>query len=305
MPAMPKQVPNRRARLHAAGCTLAAALAVIVAAVGPTKAEPGSAGAGGETVEQAICRLVEGASTAKSIPVGFLTRLIWQESSFRVDVISRAGAQGVAQFMPGTARARGLANPFDPEQAIPAAASFLSELEHRFGNLGLAAAAYNAGPNRVASWLQGQGGLPEETRDYVLRITARSADDWAAAAKQSAPEQNAAPAASQSCLQVTAELRRPGAPRSYGLIASALAPWGVQLSGNFSKSIALTSYNRARDAFASVIGSVQPMIIGTRLASRGSRPFYRVRVPAQSRAEADRICARIHALNGACITLRS
>ena len=133
---------------------------------------------GGESVGQALCRLVETAARERRLPVSFLTRLIWQESSFRTTVTSRAGAQGVAQFMPGTALDRGLADPFDPEQAIPAAAHLLSDLRAQFGNLGLAAAAYNGGPNRVAAWLTRNGGLPSETRDYVIRITGRSAEDW-------------------------------------------------------------------------------------------------------------------------------
>jgi hypothetical protein len=265
-------------------------LALLVA--GPAHAQ------GGESVEQAMCGIVERAAAAGAVPVAFLTRLIWQESSFRADVISRAGAQGIAQFMPGTARERGLADPFDPEQAIPAAAALLADLGRRFGNLGLAAAAYNAGPARVSAWLKAQGGLPDETRDYVLRITGRSAEDWQSGANPPPPD-----AAAQSCLQVTAELRRAG--RGGSLVIAASAPWGVQLAGNFSKAIALASYARARSTFAAIIGEAQPMVIGTRLRSRGSRAFYRVRVPAQSRAEANAICNRIHAARGSCVTLRS
>jgi soluble lytic murein transglycosylase-like protein len=72
--------------------------------------------------------------------------LIWQESSFKIGVIRGAGARGVAQFMRGTAAERGLADPFDPEQAIPKVAELLHDLVSRFGNLGLAAVAYNGGP---------------------------------------------------------------------------------------------------------------------------------------------------------------
>ena len=81
--------------------------------------------------------------------------------------------------MPGTAAERGLLDPFDPVQALPKSAEFLQELRRRFGNLGLAAAAYNAGPRRVQEWLGGTGGMPQETRDYVFAITGRSVDDWA------------------------------------------------------------------------------------------------------------------------------
>ena len=118
------------------------------------QAEAGLSESATETVEQALCRLIDGSAKARGLPVPFLTRLIWRESSFRVSVVSPVGAQGVAQFMPGTAQERGLLDPFDPEQAIPHAAHLLADLERRFGNLGLAAAAYNGGPARVTSWLR-------------------------------------------------------------------------------------------------------------------------------------------------------
>src|SRR5438067_12858298 len=151
------------------------ALAMIAfAALGlPARA---AAGPMGETIDQALCRMIEGAATAQRLPVDFFTRLIWQESSFRPGVRSHAGAQGVAQFLPGTARDRGLSDPFDPEQAVPKSAELLSELRTRFGNLGLAAAAYNGGPARVEAWLDGRGGLAGETRNYVSLITGRTAD---------------------------------------------------------------------------------------------------------------------------------
>ncbi len=132
-----------------------------------------------ETVEQALCRLIEDSARSHDIPSEYLTRLIWQESSFRADVVSSAGAQGVAQFMPGTAAERGLVNPFDPEQAIPKAAEFIAELTLRFGNRGLAAAAYNGGPARVAGWLAAERELPTETKRYVSAVTGQAVDVWA------------------------------------------------------------------------------------------------------------------------------
>src|SRR5579863_8408938 len=104
-----------------------------------------------EPLDHAICRLIEGSARANQLPIPFFTRLIWRESSFRAGVVSPAGAEGIAQFMPRTAQERGLADPFDPERAIPKAASLLAELRRQFGNLGVAAAAYNAGPARVAT----------------------------------------------------------------------------------------------------------------------------------------------------------
>ena len=99
-----------------------------------------------------------------------------QESNFQPDAVSPVGARGIAQFMPGTAAERGLANPNDPQAAIPKAAELLANLKQRFGNLGLAAAAYNAGATRVANWLAGAGELPNETRDYVMIVTRHPVD---------------------------------------------------------------------------------------------------------------------------------
>jgi hypothetical protein len=258
-----------------------------------------------ETVEQSLCRVIESAAAERGVPVGFLTRLIWQESSFRPGVTSPVGAQGVAQFMPRTARERGLADPFDPEQAIPAAAAFISDLTRSFGNLGLAAAAYNGGPGRVSGWLAGRGGLPDETRDYVVRITGRSAEDWAAARNGPAPAPGEAGRPDQGCLQVTAEIRARGGAGLSAIAEGVAAPWGVQLAGNFSKSVALAAFERNRIRLGPILGEVQPMILGIRLRSRGRQTFYRVRVPARTRAEANALCTRIRATGGACAVLKS
>ena len=86
----------------------------------------------------------------------------------------------MAQFMPATAEERGLSNPFDPEQAVPQAARFVSALDRRFGNIGLALAAYNAGPNRIENWLYKAGALPRETSLFVLTITGHTPEEWAA-----------------------------------------------------------------------------------------------------------------------------
>ena len=257
----------------------------------------------GETVEQALCRLIEGAARSQKIPRDLLTKLIWQESSFRPNVVSPAGAQGIAQFMPGTAKERGLIDPFDPEQAIPKAAEFIAHLEQQFGNLGLAAAAYNGGPARVASWLAGRGGLPAETQNYVIAVTGRSAEEWASDARDEKEAIRETPGTDpQTCLQIVATLRVPGRGDT---IEAPFAPWGVQLAGNFSKDKALASFKRASVAYASLIKDARPMIIGTRLRYRGTRTFYRVRAPAETRQAAEQLCRDIRAAGGSCIVLPS
>ena len=130
-----------------------------------------------------FCSALTAAAEASNIPVAFFARLIWQESRFKLDQISPAGAQGVAQFMPRTASEVGLDNPFDPLKALPASARFLHRLRNQFGNLGLAAAAYNAGSGRIQNWLARREALPAETQTYVRKITGSPAESWALESK--------------------------------------------------------------------------------------------------------------------------
>jgi len=130
-----------------------------------------------------LCDTLAASAHTSGLPVSFFSNLIWQESRFVFRAVSPAGALGIAQFMPRTAAAVGLTNPFDPLKALPASARLLGGLFQRFGNLGLAAAAYNAGEARVNNWLSNKSGLPQETRNYVLAITGLPVEHWKAAAK--------------------------------------------------------------------------------------------------------------------------
>ena len=136
-----------------------------------------------------ICPAIDAAARAHDLPISFFAQVIWQESRFHPDEvgpITRSGqrAQGIAQFMPGTAAERHLLDPFNPGEALPKSAELLAELRERFGNLGLAAAAYNAGPQRVIDFIAGARDMPAETRNYVLAITGHLVEDWLKLAKQ-------------------------------------------------------------------------------------------------------------------------
>jgi soluble lytic murein transglycosylase-like protein len=102
------------------------------------------------------------------VSAALLAAQIYAESSFNPFAVSNKGAQGIAQFMPATARGMGLSNPFDPEQAIDAQAHLMRDLIREFGSVPLALAAYNAGPAPVHAC----GCVPQngETQGYVARI---------------------------------------------------------------------------------------------------------------------------------------
>ena len=285
---------------------------LVVAAAAPSLASPELAARRISSERQpTICELIEAAADTHELPVGFLTRLIWKESSFRRHVVSPKGAQGIAQFMPATAARRGLADPFDPVAAIPASARYLRDLRNVFGNLGLAAAAYNAGEERVSAWLVGTRSLPHETRDYVAATTGRTAETWAKGepedvqAREDARDDDERPRS--RCLEISALLAKPGA----GLATIARlrkadwAPWGVQVAGGFSVDRVIASYAVVRERHASLISSIEPMVVTSVRKSRGSATLYEARVPQATREEADRLCADLRSDGGACVVLKS
>jgi hypothetical protein len=261
---------------------------------------------------EAMCLMIESAAKASSLPLEFFARVIWQESRFRSDAIgpvTRSGqrAQGIAQFMPGTANERGLLDPFNPVQALPKSAEFLNELRNQFGNLGLAAAAYNAGPRRVQEWLAGTGGMPDQTRHYVMAITGSSVEDWATAGRNGKGPPRSAPPT--NCRDLMALLKR--APNPFvaqleqHVQLAAMKVWGVQLAGGFDRDKALAMYSRAVRGLTAVIGNRDPSLLTTPLRSRGSHAFYQVRIGADTRTEADDLCNRIRKAGGACFVLRN
>jgi len=260
---------------------------------------------------EAICLMIESAANANDLPLEFFARVIWQESRFQPNAegpVTRNGAraQGIAQFMPGTANERRLLDPFDPVQALPKSAEFLAELRTQFGNLGLAAAAYNAGPHRVQDWLAGKGQMPYETRNYVSVITGATVDDWAAAGKGGKMPPNPPPT---SCRELMALLKR--APNPFvtqleqHVALSAAKLWGVQLAAGFDRNKALSMYARAIRGLSAVIGDRDPSLLSSVMRTRGFHAFYQVRIGADTRSEANDLCNRIRRAGGACFVLRN
>jgi hypothetical protein len=273
---------------------------------GEPASPPASKADNSRQIQQSVCLLVESAAKANALPVEFFVRLIWRESRFRpaaVGPITRSGrrALGIAQFMPGTAADRNLLDPLNPVEALPKAAEFLKELRDEFGNLGLAAAAYNAGPRRVRSWLAGSASLPAETRAYVQAVTGHPADAWTAGARAKATIETEA-----SCSALMAKLRQPpatflGALQQH-VVMGAMQPWGAILGANRSRAEIMERYAALQRRFAEVLAGLDPILLER---SRGGLPRYQVRVGAVSRQAANDICKKIHLAGGDCVVLRN
>jgi hypothetical protein len=231
--------------------------------------------------------------------------LIWQESRFRAGAIgprTRTGkhALGIAQFMPGTAAERDLLDPFNPIEALPKAAEFLKDLRSQFGNLGLAAAAYNAGSGRVRAWVAGTSSMPSQTRAYVLAVTGNSIEEWAAGRDLKNKSE------SVSCSTLVAKLKEP--PTTFlgalqqRVVAGAIQPWGAILGAHQSRSEILDRYAALQRKFAAALAGLDPIVFER---TRGGLPRYQVRVGAESRQVANDICKKVHLAGGDCVVLRN
>lgn len=250
-----------------------------------------------------ICYRIQAVSKAQNIPEAFLARLIWKESRFDPNAVSPVGAQGIAQFMPATAKLRGLQNPFEPHQAIAASASYLIDLKQEFGNWGLAAAGYNAGPGRVSQWRAGLSGLPFETQDFVASITGHSAEAWA---RPDFKEPTFSLSKTESFLSACQKFQtRYSLFRNVAINATPPKPWGIQVAAHFSRNQALKIYSTLQRKYPSLLKGKKPQIIRKQNRSFGNRPRYNVRIGADSRSAGDEFCNRLKSAGASCIVLKN
>lgn len=277
---------------------LLAALAAMPAAAQEKGAAPGDPDRAGHL--DTVCTLIRDSADRHGLPRDFLARLIWKESRFDADAVSPAGAEGIAQFMPSTAKLRGLADSFDMAQAIPASAAYLAEMKAAYGNLGRAAIGYNAGEGRLNRWIANGGFLPLETEDYVLSILGEAADSYADAAHQPAIR------------PLDETLDFDAACRKLPVIAAATIPmarvhtlpWGVQVAGNFRRSAAIRQWQRLKRRFPSLLADHEPVVSRVR-SPLGRRGIHAVRIGVDKRANADIICQQLRAAGGSCVVMRN
>jgi len=249
-----------------------------------------------------ICAALGHFAETNALPPDFFARLIWKESLFRPDAVSPKGAEGIAQFIPSTAKLRGLNNSFDALEALGKSAEYLDVLRDRFGNLGFAAAAYNAGEGGLSNFLE-TGNLPSETRAYVLAVTAHPIEEW----KDNPPQ--------------TLDLRL-DKDKSFYDACTALAdkrrlkdvefaeegtwaPWGAQLSAHFQKSVAQRLFLATVSRMPSPLNAEKPLIQRERNRAFGNRLRYTARIGRETRAEADAVCTQIRKTGDACIVFKN
>jgi hypothetical protein len=249
-----------------------------------------------------ICRALARLAGENDLPPDFFARLIWTESRFRPDAVSPKGAEGIAQFIPSTARLRGLSNSFDALEALKKSAEYLDDLRDRFGNIGLAAAAYNAGEGGLRAFLN-TGSLPQETRNYVLDITAHAAEDW----RDNPPAAidlrlDGQKSFEDACIAL-ADSRRLKALEFE--TESAWAPWGAQLAGHFQKPVAVRLFLSTVRSLPAPLNKEKPLIQKERNRAFGTRLRYTARIGRPTRQEAEAVCLEVRKNGGACIVFKN
>ena len=170
------------------------------------------------------------ASNATGLPFNLIASLVQQESGGNARAESGAGAQGLTQLMPGTAKSLGVSNPFDPRQSIFGGARYLQQQISSFGSVGLGLAAYNAGPGAVRR----AGGVPgfSETQNFVRQVSGRAglSPETGLQGLQGSvqPQGQGVPTSgtqsTQSALQQSASISTPLAPQVGQTQLSALRP---------------------------------------------------------------------------------
>lgn len=274
----------------------AAALAAALLAAAPAMAaeDPPPPPPRDFTKPSALCGLIEVVAEKHGMPKAFFARLIWRESRFDINAVSPVGAQGVAQFMPYTAKERGLSDPFNPTRAIPASGAYLADLRAAFGSWGLAAAAYNGGPDRVARFLSGRGGLPGETLAYVQAITNRPAGWFREDGREVEPWPLMKDTEFRTACAALPVIATRAAPRP---------PWGAVVAGGRNYRAAQIAFNRARQQARGRIDPDKLYVLAR--GRRGGGPRYLALLAADSRREAQRLCLRVRQAGVPCTIRRN
>ncbi len=231
----------------------------------------------------------------------FFARLIWQESRFDPNALSHANARGIAQFIPSTAALRGLADPYNPADALEHSAQYLAEMVTRFGNEGMAAIGYNGGEKRATGFLAG-GGLARETIDYVPIITGLTAEDW----------RDSPPAAPDFRLSQTEPFLNAcyvmGKKRKLTPLKPPeplLKPWGVQVAFATSKAQARARVTERTKSCRSLVKGEKTDLVFAKNRVSGRKGYYFAQFGRDTRTAAQKLCNGLRDQGCICLVIRN
>jgi hypothetical protein len=171
--------------------------------------------------------------------------------------------------------------------------------------MGLAAAAYNAGEQRVADWQAAKRDLPVETEDYVAFVTGHAAAEWRLpAATFAAPGLGGTGDFAAQCQALAMRSISLGGS-SYGMALGPVMPWGVMLATSFDARQSIAMFRRLKLRFPKLLEGRRPMLVRKRNLSRGSKKMAMLMIGTGSRPEATALCASFTAAGLPCLVRKS
>ncbi|MDO5606126.1 MAG: lytic transglycosylase domain-containing protein [Paracoccus sp. (in: a-proteobacteria)] len=257
-----------------------------------------------ETYVADVCRSIERAASREGLDKHFLARLLWKESLFEPGAVSPVGAEGIAQFMPGTAAIVGLHDPFNPAEAIAVSAMYLRRLANFYGSVGIAAVAYNGGEGRADRFMRDGGTLPYETQDYVEAITGFNAWRW----RDDPPRDDQIDLRLDGDTPFLEACTRLAGNRQLREFTTQereqVYPWGVILASHPTQNGAQRQVSRFNSALRPLLGTKNVSYV-RRTLRRGAPRVYTAQVGWNSRGEANAFCQKTRAVGLNCIVLKN
>lgn len=242
------------------------------------------------------CQAIAVFSERHGLNTDFFARLIWQESRFDPNALSPANARGIAQFIPSTAKLRGLADPYNPADALEHSAQYLAEMVRRYGNEGMAAIGYNGGERRAEGFLIGKG-LAPETVNYVPIITGLAAEDW----RDGKPKvHDMRLSKTEPFLTACYAMAKKRRITPLARPKPALKPWGVQLAFGKSRKLARAAYQRRAAQCRGVLAREKPDYINVKHRASGQKGYVMARIGRNTRASADKLCGQLRSAGCRC-----
>lgn len=258
-----------------------------------------------ETYVADVCRTIERAASREGLDKNFLARLLWKESRFEPSAVSPVGAEGIAQFMPGTAAIVGLHDPYNPAEAIRVAAAYLSRLSNFYGSIGIAAVAYNGGEGRADRFMRDGGTLPYETQDYVEAITGFNAWRW----REDPPSSEKIDLRLDGDAPFLEACTRLAGKRELREFSTAerrdpALPWGAILASHPTRNGVQRHVTRLNRALRPLLSGKNVSLV-RRTLRNGAPKVYTAQVGWNSRREANSFCQKARAIGLNCIALKN
>ncbi len=251
---------------------------------------------------QDTCNAIEKFSLRHGLDPHFFARLIWQESRFDPNALSPAGAQGIAQFMPHTAKRRGLSDAYNPAEALDHSAHYLAEMAEKYGNLGLAAVGYNGGERRAEGLIDETGGLAQETIDYVRIITGVPHQNWL---EDPLPEPDLRLSQTLTFQPACHDLAKNRRLTKLKEVNPLVRPWGIQMAFGTTQKKALSKFKKSTRACAALFKGETPELIFEKSRASPKGGYFMARLGRDTRDQAWRDCSKFRKSGCVCRVYRN